>query len=104
MSQIVIDLPGETYKRLEEQARRAGRSPEALTRELIETALLTSEEARPKTAREVLQAADRVRPLNETLRRKIIPNVTLDEVRMALTQAAGPSISEIILEQRGPKP
>ena len=104
MSQIVIDLPQETYKRLEEQARRAGRSPEALTRELIETALLTSEEARPKTAREVLQAADRVGSLNETLRRKIIPNVTLDEVRMALTQAAGPSISEIILEQRGPKP
>ncbi len=104
MNQIVIDLPQETYKRLEEQARSAGRSPEALSRELIETALQFSEEARPKTTREVLQAADRVGTLNETLRRKIIPNVTLDEVRMALTQAAGPSISEIILEQRGPKP
>lgn len=104
MSTIVIDLPSETYKQLEEQARRAGKALEALTRELLEAALQTQEEARPRTPREVLQALGRVRPLSETLRCKIIPGVTLDEVRMVLTQAAGPSLSEIILEQRGPKP
>jgi predicted DNA-binding protein len=103
MSTIVIDIPPETYKRLEEQARRDGKAPEALTRELLETALQAREEAQPKTAREILQASGRVRPLSETLRRKIIPGVTLDEVRIALTHAAGPSLSEIILEQRGPK-
>ena len=100
---MVIDIPPETYKRLEEQARRAGKDPEALTRELIETALRICEEAQPKTAREVLQEAGRARPLSDTLRHEIIPGVTLDEVRLALTQAAGPVLSKIILEQRGPK-
>lgn len=104
MSTIMIDLPPETYKRLEEQARGVGKALEAFTRELLETALQAPEEAPPRTAREILQAAGRVRPLSAALRCKIIPGVTLDEVRMALAQAAGPSLSEIIVEQRGPKP
>lgn len=102
MSTIVLDIPAETYQRLEEQARRAGKPPETFTRELLEAALEAHEVARPKTAREILQASGRARPLSETLRRKIIPGVTLEEVRTALGRAAGPSLSEIILEQRGP--
>lgn len=104
MSTIMIDIPSETYKQLQEQARRTGKAPEALIRELLEAALQTREEALPRKPREVLQALGQVHPLSETLRRKIIPGVTLDEVRMALTRAAGPSLSEIILEQRGSKP
>lgn len=104
MSTIVIDIPPETYKRLEERARRAGKAPEALTRELLEAAIQTQEDAQPRTTREVLHTLGRIRPLSETLRRKIIPGVTLDEVRLALKQAAGPSLSEIILQQRGLKP
>jgi predicted DNA-binding protein len=103
MNTIVIDIPPETHKRLEAQARREGKTLKALTRELIETALQTCEGAGPKTALEVLQSAGRVHPLSETLRRKIIPGVTLDEVRKALSQAAGPSLSELVVEQRGPK-
>jgi len=104
MSTIVIDIPPETYRRLAEQAHRAGKAPEVFTRELLESAIQAHEEAQPRTAREVLQAAGRIRPLSETLRRKIIPGVTLNKVQMALSQAAGPSLSEIILQQRGPKP
>jgi hypothetical protein len=103
MSTIVIDIPVETHRRLEEQARRAGKPLEAFTRELLEAALEGRASSRPKTAREVLQVSGRARPLSETLRRKIIPGVTLAEVRTALGRAAGPSLSEIILEQRGPK-
>lgn len=103
MSTMRIDLSPETYKRLEEQAQRVGKALEALTCELLEMALQACEEARPRTAREALQAVGRVRPLSADLRCKIIPGVSLDEVRMALSQAAGPSLSEIILEQRGPK-
>ena len=103
MSTILIDLPAETYKRLEDQARRAGKPPEAFTREVLELALQAREQVQPRTARDVLTAMGRVRPLSETLRRKIIPGVTLDEVRAALTGASGPSLSEIILRQRGPK-
>ena len=101
MTTIIIDLPPEIYKRLEEQARKAGQAPEALSRELLQTALQTREAPQPSATREVLQAAGRVRPLSATLRSKIIPGVTLDEVRKALTQAAGPSLGDIIREQRG---
>jgi plasmid stability protein len=103
MNTITIDLPPDTYKRLEEQARRAGQAVEVLSRELLETALKSHEASHPRTAREVLQAAGRARPLSETLRRKIIPGVTLDEVRTILSHAAGPSLSDLIQEQRGAK-
>jgi predicted DNA-binding protein len=104
MPTIVIDLSPEVYRRLEEEARQLGKAPEAFIRELLETALQAQEETRPRTAREVLQAAGRVHPLSDALRRQIIPGVSLDEVRRVLTEAAGPTLSAIILEQRGPKP
>lgn len=103
MNTITIDLSPETYKQLEEQARKAGQAIEVLSRELLETALKSHEVVRLRTTREILQAAGRARPLSETLRGKIIPGVTLDEVRTILAHAAGPSLSDIIQEQRGVK-
>jgi hypothetical protein len=102
MPTIVINMPAELYAQLEAQARQTGTTPEALTRELLAIALHAQKKPQRRTAREVLQAAGRVRPLSDTLRRQIIPGVTLDEVRKALSQAAGPSLSDIIQEQRGP--
>jgi hypothetical protein len=104
MATIIIDLPLDIYKRLEAQARRTGQAPEVLSRELLETALQAQEATPSPTVRDVLHAAGRLRPLSATLRRKIIPGVTLDEVRTILTQATGPSLSDIIREQRGAKP
>lgn len=101
MSTIVIDIPPETYKQLEEQSRRAGKAPEVFTRELLETALKTYQKTQPRTTRDVLRDLGRVRPLSETLRRKIIPGVTHAEVQTILAQAPGPTLSEIILDQRG---
>ncbi len=98
---ITIDLPSETYERLEAHARRMGQTPEVVSRALLETALQACEVTPPRTARDVLQAAGRIRPLSATLRSKIIPGVTLDEVRAILNQAAGPSLSDILREQRG---
>ena len=63
--------------------------------------MTTREWPRPRTTTEVLQVAGRIRQLSEALRQKIIPGVTLDEVRSALSEATGPSLSEFILEQRG---
>lgn len=105
MSLIVIDLPVEIRKRLEDQARTAGQSPEIYMREMLEYALQTREQTQtqPQTVREVLIASDRARPLSDTLQGKIIPGVTLDEVRTSLTQADGPTLSETILKQREPK-
>ncbi len=101
MSTITIDLPPETYTRLTAQAHRLGQAPEVLSRTLLETALAAYEAATPPTAREVLEAAGRLRPLSAALHQKIIPGVTLDEVRALLAQAAGPALSDIIHMQRG---
>jgi len=55
------------------------------------------------SAREILEAAGRLRPLSATLRRKMLPGVTLAEVRALLSQTANPSLSDIIQAQRGEK-
>lgn len=101
MSSITIDLPTETYKRLEAQARSIGQDLATLSRDLLVSALQGCESARAQTAGELLRAAGRVRPLSTTLRDKIIPAVTLEEARTILKQAGGPSLSEIIQDQRG---
>ena len=103
MSSITIDLPAETYKRLQAQARSVGQDPATLSRDLLVSALQDCETARAQTAGELLGAAGRVRPLSKTLRDKIIPAVTLDDARAILNQASGPSLSEIIQDQRGSK-
>ena len=104
MHTITIDLTPETYKQLAAYAHRVGQAPEVLGRELLETALQVRADARSRIAREVLQAMGCVRALSPTLRRKIMPDVTLDEVRTILAHTAGPSLSDIIQEQRGAKP
>ena len=103
MNTITIALSPEAYQRLEEQARKAGQPVEVLSRELLEAALKSFEVAYPRTTREVLQTAGRARPLSEALRSKILPGVTLEEVHAILAHAAGPSLSDIIQEQRGVK-
>ena len=103
MHTISVTLPAATYKRLEERAQQAGKKPEGLMKELLEHALQARDKAHPQTARQILQASGRVRPLSETLRRKIIPGVTLDEVRASLSRAGGSTLGDILLEQRGPK-
>lgn len=103
MSTITIDLPTETYKQLEAQARSIGQDPATLSRDLLVSALQARESAQARAAGAVLRAAGRVRPLGATLRDKIITAVTLEEVRRILTQAGGPPLSEIIQDQRGAK-
>jgi predicted DNA-binding protein len=101
LNTMAVHIPQETYRRVAKRARETGKAPEEWTREVIEAALQTREPSRLQTTRDVLQAAGRIHPLSEALRRKIIPGVTLDEVRSALSEAPGPSLSAIIIEQRG---
>lgn len=103
MSSITIDLPADTYKQLVARAQSNGQAPEALSRDLLVTALQGCESVQAKSAGEFLRAAGRVRSLGDTLRDKIIPGVTLEETRNILKQASGPALSEIIDEQRGAK-
>jgi hypothetical protein len=104
--EITVRLPLIPYHRLQELAQQTGRTPESLTREIVERALrdtAASTPSPPKTARQILEAAGRVQPLSPSLRQKIIPGVTLEEVRTALDKTSGPTLSEIILQQREPR-
>ncbi len=102
MTTLIIELSTTIYDQLRQRARQTGKAPEALSREILEDAL--REKATPqKTTRDILRAAGRLRPLGEALRHKIIPGVTLDEVRASLSKAEGPPLSEIVLAQRGNK-
>jgi predicted transcriptional regulator len=99
---MTIDIPIEVYQKLAEKARKLGKDPQVLGCELLESAL--ARETAPREAvREALQARGRLHPLGEVLRRRITPGISLDEVRQALKQAAGASLSEIVVAQRGPK-
>lgn len=102
MATVVIELPPETYAALQDRAERAGKSLEALSRELLETAL-QHQAAPARSTREILEAAGMLREIGPTLQSKIIPGVTLEDVREALSRGGGPPLSEILLEQRGPK-
>ena len=104
--EIVVHLPTESLERLQEWAKRMGTSPEALTQEIVEQALEQQSpqpDSSSKNTREILEAAGLVHPLSPRLRNLIIPGVTLEQVRTAMARAGGPSLSEIIMEQRGPR-
>ena len=100
---MAVHIPQEIYRRIAKQARQMGKAPDEWTRGGDRNGIAGREKAQPQSTAEVLRAAGRIRPLSEALRGRIIPGVTLDEVRSALSEAAGPSLSEIIEEQRGPR-
>jgi hypothetical protein len=102
METIVVELPSAAYERLRQHAENVGKTPADLSRELLVAALDAPPPAR-KTTREILQAAGLLSSLSPALRQKIVPAVTLEEVRTALSRAGGPSLSEIIITQRGPR-
>jgi hypothetical protein len=104
--EITVRLRPDPYQRLQAWARQAGKTPESLTREIIERAVEDapiSEHDAPQTPRQILEAAGRIAMLSPALKAKIIPGVELEDVRAAVAQAGGPSLSEILLRQRDPR-
>jgi hypothetical protein len=97
--EITVRLPPTPYHHLQELARQAGKSPESLTQEIVERALeetMSPASSTSRTARQILEATGRLRSLSPSLLQRIIPGVTLEEVRASLDKAGGPSLSEII--------
>lgn len=101
-----LKLPPQVYRRLHEEADRLGKPPQVVAQEwLIERltpspAAVSSDRER---ARQALRAAGLLTELGPNLHRLADPTVRLEDVRTALNRAGGKSLSEIILEQRGPK-
>src|SRR4051794_33412047 len=108
---VTVELSPAAYERLRARAAEAGTTPEAMVRRLLQEEFGAAESpASPltplsgavpaMTAREVLAGAGRLRELGPYLRGRIIPGVTLEEVRASLARAGGPPLSEIVLSNR----
>jgi hypothetical protein len=106
MTALNLKLPPKIYRQLREEAARLGKSPQAVAQEWI-VERLTPPSAAPSTdrerARQALRAAGLLTELGPNLRRLADPTVRLEDVKAALNRAGGKALSEIILEQRGPK-
>lgn len=106
MTTLTLELPPELYERLRAEADRLGKPAPVVARELL-AERLPSPPAPPderERTRAVLRAAGLLAEPSPEMRRLAAEStMTLEEVSAALDRAGGQPLSEIILEQRGPK-
>jgi plasmid stability protein len=104
MSQLTINLPQEIFERLREQATHAGKPIELLASEWLAERLPPAKLSERERAREVLRAAGLLTELGPELKRRAAESTaSLEDVSAALSRAGGKPLSEIVIEQRGPK-
>ena len=105
MTTLTLDLPTELYERLHTEAERLGKPVATVAQEWLAERLPPTEPSSDRErVRAVLRAAGLlVEPTPEELARAEAVTVTLEEVRAELDRAGGRPLSEIVLEQRGPK-
>jgi predicted transcriptional regulator len=106
MTTLTMELPPEVYRRVYEEAERLGKTPQAVVQDWLAERLASSAPApvgdREK-ARQALQDAGLLTGLSPNLRRLADATVRLEDIQAALKRAGGKSLSEIVLDQRGPK-
>ncbi|MFP4440856.1 MAG: hypothetical protein ACLFVO_26780 [Chloroflexaceae bacterium] len=105
METLTLELSPALYRKLEEEAGRTGQSAETLVAQWVAERLsslaVPSERER---AIAVLQDAGLLTELGPELKRLAgESSATLEEVSAALSRPGSKPLSEIILEQRGPK-
>ena len=104
MTTITLDLPLDVYRRLNDEANRLGKPIEAVAGELLAGQLTTAQLNERDRATEVLRAAGLLsEPGPEMKARAAHSTATLEEVQAALAKGSGKTLSEIVIEQRGPK-
>ncbi|MDZ4721796.1 MAG: hypothetical protein SH847_25325 [Roseiflexaceae bacterium] len=103
MTTLTLDLPPETYERLRIVANQAGR-PAADVAVAYLQKWLESVKSERERAQDVLRAAGLLaEPSAEMLAEATQATATLEEVSASLSRPGGRPLSEIIIEQRGPK-
>jgi len=103
MTTMTLDLPTELYQRLQAEATRAGRPVNDLVAAWLKERLAPLQSERER-AIEVLRAAGLLaEPSAEMQARAAKATMSLAEVQAALDRAGGKPLSEMIIEQRGPK-
>lgn len=106
LSEVILHLPVDLYQRLRWEAYRAGKPAPIMAQEWLAERLAAApppeldERAR---VTEVLRASGMLVELDPELMRRADPTISLEAVQAALDRAGGKPLSQIILEQRGPK-
>ncbi|MCL4832925.1 MAG: hypothetical protein KJZ86_10805 [Caldilineaceae bacterium] len=113
MNTLVITIADNTLRNLEQKSQSTGKSSAQIAADLVEDVFgVTTNGGSPhsdidreeqKIIRDCLQEAGLIVRMGDSLRRQIRYDVTLSEVVDILAEAGGPSLSEIVDEQRGPK-
>jgi hypothetical protein len=108
MPQLLVTISDETYQQLWRRAVKCGKPVQTVIRESLEAALApdldAAEPPQPvRSAREILRESGMLSEISPTLRKTFVPDVTIEELHEMTRNAGGPLVSEIILEQRGPK-
>jgi len=103
---LTVELPPGAYRRLREQADHLGRPPRVIAQEwLVErlTPPLPTPDSDCEKACQALRAAGLLVEMSPGLRARADSTVPLERVEAALARAGGKPLSQIVLEQRGPK-
>ena len=104
MTTLTIDLPSDILERLQAEAARTGKRVEELASELLTERMPVPVASERERAREVLRAAGLLTELGPELKQRAARSTaSLEEVSAALSRAGGKPLSEIVIEQRGPK-
>jgi hypothetical protein len=107
MKELVLELTPNLYERLENQAKRVGKSAQVVAQDwLVERLAWPPPAPRGERERavEALRTAGLLTELSPAEKQQAARNTaTLEEVRAALDKAGGPPLSALILEMRGPK-
>lgn len=105
MTALTIELPAEILERLRIEAARVGKPAEVLASEWLAERLQPFPPSERERAREVLRAAGLLTELGPELKRRAAEaTLSLEEIQEILSRAGGKPLSEIVIEQRGPKP
>ena len=105
MTTLTIEVPPDLYERLHKEAQQAGQPVEALVEEWLARRFPPPAPAGERERMtEVLRAAGLLaEPTPEMLAIAAQSTATLEEVQAAFARVGGKPLSEIVIEQRGPK-
>ena len=109
MPTLTLELAPEVYAQLQAEAERLGKPAESIVTEWLVERLPTPVQPAPaldderEKVRAALRAAGLLTELGPNLKKMADPTISLDEVIAAMSRVEGQSLSDIVLEQRGPK-
>ncbi len=105
--QMTVTLSDQEYAALEAEAFKSGKQPEMLLHEIVAHLLQSSSRIEmmkhPLTAQEFMEQQYREgKVLNIPTRRRLTQDEQAERERLAKLFAGGKSISEMVIEDRGP--